>query len=181
MRCSRTWSVWHLPGRLRVVADAKLVDILRILHAHAVEFIVVGGMAAVIGGAPIVTRDVDVLRARSIANVDRLLAALSELDAIFRGDDRRLRPNASHLAGPGHLLLQTRHGALDLLGTIEDNTAYDDVFDESYTVDLGGFDVRALSLERLLVVKRKLGRPKDLLMALQIEATLDELKKKDTP
>jgi hypothetical protein len=35
----------------------------------------------------------------------------------------------------------------------------------------------AASLERLLVVKRKLGRPKDLLMALQIEATLDEQKK----
>ncbi len=43
------------------------------------------------------------------------------------------------------------------------------MFDQSYAVDLGGFEVRALSLERLLVVKRKLGRPKDLLMALQIE------------
>ncbi len=49
--------------------------------------------------------------------------------------------------------------------------------EQSYQVDLGGFAVRALSLERLLVVKRKLGRPKDLLMALQIEATLDEQQK----
>jgi predicted nucleotidyltransferase len=107
-----------------------------------------------------------------------VLAALSELDAIFRDDERRLRPNASHLAGPGHLLLQTRDGPLDLLGTIEENTTYEDVLDESYRVDLGGFSVRVLSLERLLVVKRKLGRAKDRLMTLQIEATLDELKKK---
>jgi hypothetical protein len=114
------------------MADPRLVEILRILDAQGVEFIVVGGMAAVIGGAPIVTRDVDVLVARSSANTPRVLAALSELDAIFRDDERRLRPNASHLAGPGHLLLQTRHGPLDLLGRIEENTTYDVVLDESY-------------------------------------------------
>jgi predicted nucleotidyltransferase len=159
------------------MADPRLLEILRILHTHGAEFIVVGGMAAVIGGAPIVTRDVDVLRSRSSANIDRLLAALSELDAVFRDDERRLRPNASHLAGPGHLLLQTLHGPLDILGTIEDDTTYEDVLRESYRVELGGFEVRTLSLERLLVVKRKLGRPKDVLMALQIEATLDELRK----
>jgi predicted nucleotidyltransferase len=161
------------------MADPKLIEILRILTAHHVEFIVVGGMAAVIGGAPVVTRDVDVLPLRSSANVGHLLAALAELDALFRGDARRLRPNASHLVGPGHLLLETRHGPLDLLGTIEDETTYDDVLDESYRVDLGGFEVSVLSLERLLVVKRKLTRPKDQLMALQIEATLDERGKKE--
>ena len=160
------------------MADPRLAEVLRILHAHGVEFIVVGGMAAVIGGAPVVTRDVDVLPARSSANVERLLAALSRLDATFRGDDRGLRPTAAHLAGPGHLRLQTRYGPLDVLGTIEDDTTYEDVFDQSYAVDLGGFEVRALSLERLLVVKRKLGRPKDLLMALQIEATLEEMRTK---
>jgi hypothetical protein len=101
-----------------------------------------------------------------------------DLDALFRDDERRPRPNASHLVGPGHLLLQTRHGPLDILGTIEDETTFEDVLDQSYRVDLGGFEVRALSLQRLLIVKRKLGRPKDMLMALQIEATLDELGKK---
>lgn len=83
------------------MADPRLVEILRILDAQGVEFIVVGGMAAVIGGAPIVTRDVDVLVARSSANTPRVLAALSELDAIFRDDERRLRPNASHWRRPG--------------------------------------------------------------------------------
>jgi hypothetical protein len=47
------------------MADARLIDILRVLRAHEVDFIVVGGMAAVIGGAPIVTQDVDVLRANT--------------------------------------------------------------------------------------------------------------------
>lgn len=159
------------------MGDVKLVEILRTLTAHRAEFIVVGGMAAVIGGAPVVTRDVDVLRGRSAENVKRFLAALAELQAVFRGDSRRLRPNESHLVGPGHLLLETRFGVLDVLGTIEDHTTYDDVISETLIVDLGGFEVRVLTLERLLEVKRKLGRPKDRLMVLQIEATLDEARK----
>ncbi len=152
----------------------RLVEILRTLHDHQVEFIVVGGMAAVIGGAPIVTRDVDVLRERSPQNTQCWLTALANLDAVTRTDSRRLRPNASHLTGPGHLLLETRLGILDVLATIEDDTTYVDVLPDTLSIDLGGFSVRVLGLERLLLVKRKLGRPKDKLMALQIEATLEE-------
>ncbi|MND01122.1 hypothetical protein D3C83_199830 [compost metagenome] len=66
---------------------------------------------------------------------------------------------------------------LDILGTIEEATTYDDVLPSTELVDLGGFSVRVLTLERLLEVKKKLSRPKDQLMALQIEATLDERRK----
>lgn len=156
------------------MADARLIDILRVLRAHEVDFIVVGGMVAVIGGAPIVTQDVDVLRANTPENVERLLGALEELDAVFRGDARRLRPNASHLTGPGHLLLATKLGVLDLLGSVEDSTSYEDLLGDSSWIDLDGFSVRVLSLPRLLEIKRKLKRPKDQLMATQIEAVIDE-------
>ncbi|MBI2391762.1 MAG: hypothetical protein HYV09_19385 [Deltaproteobacteria bacterium] len=161
-----------------MIAEPSLVEILRVLRAYDVELIVVGGMAAVIGGAPIVTRDVDVLRRRTPQNVQRILEALTELDAVFRGDNRRLRPNESHLVGPGHLLLETKYGVLDLLGTVEEDTTYEDLLADSHWVDLGGFEVRVLSLERLLTIKRKLNRPKDKLMALQIEAVLDEQRRR---
>ena len=156
------------------MADARLVELLRVLRAHEVDFIVVGGMAAVIGGAPIVTQDVDVLRANTPENVERLLAALEELDAVLRGDNRRLRPKASHLTGPGHLLLATKLGVLDVLGSVEDATRYEELLADSSWVDLDGFSVRVLSLPRPLEIKRKLKRPKDQLMALQIEAVIDE-------
>lgn len=160
------------------MAEPSLIDILRILSRHQVEFIVVGGMAAVIGGVPIVTRDVDVLRGRSPENVARMLAALDELDAVFRLDDRGLRPNGSHLEGPGHLLLKTRFGVLDLLGTVEDATTFESLLPDSRRVDLEDLSILVVSLERLLGIKRQLGRPKDRLMVLQIEATLDESKKR---
>ena len=159
------------------MVEPKLLEILRTLDAHRVPFVIVGGMAAVIGGAPVVTRDIDVLRSNAAADIASWLAAFEELEAVFRGDARRLRPNASHLSGPGHLLLDTRFGTLDVLGTIEESTTMVDVLPDTTWVDLDDFRVRVLSLERLLVVKRKLSRPKDQLMALQIEAVLEERKK----
>lgn len=153
---------------------ASLIEILRTLRRYEVDFIVVGGMAAVIGGAPIVTQDVDILRSSTAANVERLLAALTDLDAVFRGDARRLRPNVSHLVGPGHLLLSTRLGVLDVLGSVEESTTYDDLLGDSDWIDLDGFAIRVLSLARLLEIKKKLPRPKDKLMALQLEAVLEE-------
>jgi hypothetical protein len=160
------------------MADPKLLEILRVLAGQQVELIIVGGMAAVIGGAPVITHDLDLLRRRSPQNVAGLLAALEQLDAVFRGDARRLRPNASHLTGPGHLLLSTRFGQLDLLGSIEEDTSYEDLLPDTYEVAIEELTVRVVTLERLLVIKRQLARPKDRLMALQIEATIEERSKK---
>ena len=56
-------------------------DALATLARHGVEFVVVGGVAAVLNGAPISTFDLDIVHARSEENLDRLLAALTELDA----------------------------------------------------------------------------------------------------
>lgn len=153
-------------------------DILRVLVGHRVDFIVVGGLAAVIQGVPVVTFDLDIVYARDPDNVARLSAALVALDAEFRDDPRRLRPNRSHLESAGHKLLKTKHGVLDVLGTIEEKTTYEDVLPDSEEKSVSGMNVRVLSLERLIVVKRALTRPKDRLMLQVLEATLDEKKKR---
>jgi hypothetical protein len=84
---------------------------LRALHAHGVEFIVVGGVCAVLHGAPIATFDLDVVHARTPENVDRLLAALKTLGATSRAHPgRTVVPGRSHLESAGHQLLHTAHG-----------------------------------------------------------------------
>ncbi len=60
-----------------------IADIIRILVQHDVEFVIVGGMAAVLQGAPVNTFDLDVVYDRSAENVRRVLSALSKLDAVF--------------------------------------------------------------------------------------------------
>jgi hypothetical protein len=157
-----------------------LADILVTLANHRVDFVVVGGMAAVLRGAPVTTRDIDIVYDRSAENVRRLLAALTTLDALFRDDPRRLCPNESHLWSPGHKLLETRHGPLDVLGTIEEHTTYADLLPHASVLEVAGVNVLVLSVERLIEVKRRLLRPKDQLMLLELEALLEELRRDPT-
>jgi hypothetical protein len=157
--------------------DEPLVDLLRVLARCGVEFVLVGGVACVVHGAPVVTFDLDVLYRRTPENAGRLLAALGDLDAIFRGDSRKLRPNATHLGGPGHLLLATRLGPLDVLGTIGAGTTYDDVIGDALTLTLEDFTFRVASLERIIVSKEQAGRPKDLAVLPVLRATLAEVER----
>jgi len=70
--------------------------ILSALTQAGVQFIVVGGIAAVLGGVPINTFDLDVVHSRDENNLTRLLPVLESLDAVFRiQPERRLRPAAS--------------------------------------------------------------------------------------
>ncbi len=152
--------------------------ILNALSAAEVAFIVVGGLAAVLQGAPIHTNDLDVVYARTPANIDRLLAVLLELDAVFRTDPRKLAPNRSHLESTGHKLLTTRLGVIDVLATIEEATPYEQLLPHAELFDIDGATFQVLSLERLAEAKRKLDRPKDRLQLMVIEATLDERRRR---
>lgn len=155
-----------------------IAKILQTLVAHDVEFIVVGGMAAVLQGAPVRTLDVDVVYSLEPANVSRMPGALGELEARFRDDPRGLRPERGHVASRGHKLLVTGQGALDLPGTIEDDTTYEDLLPHSVGFEVAGVHVRVLSLERLVQAKRHLDRPKDRAMLNVLEATIEEAKKR---
>src|ERR1035437_1601749 len=137
----------------------SFLAVLRTLADHRVEFIVVGGVAAVLRGVPINTFDLDVVHSTELANVDRLLAAFTELDAFYRFQpELRMRPDASHLRSPGHQLLITRFGPLDLLGAIGKGRSYADLLRDFTEYDLDdGVRVRVLGLEAQIAVKEEIG------------------------
>ena len=110
----------------------KFKEALEVLARHHVDFVVVGGVAAVLGGAPISTSDLDIVQDRSPANVARLLSALTDLDARYRDlAGRDLRPEARGLEGEGYHLLFTRCGPLDVLGRIGLGRSYQDLIPDS--------------------------------------------------
>lgn len=148
--------------------------ILKTLVKHDVDFILVGGLAGVLQGAPVNTRDVDVLYSLHPPNPERLMKALVELGARFRADSRNLAPDISHLNSKGHKLLTTSYGDLDCLGTIEESTTYEDILPDVDEMALDETTILVISLPRLIEVKKKLTRPKDAVALLQLEATLDE-------
>lgn len=154
---------------------AAPVEILRLLATQRVDFIVVGMAAGVLRGAPVTTLDLDIVHRRSPENVARLLEVLEGLDATYRRDPRGLRPQESHLAGPGHQLLTTKYGDLDCLGVVGDGQAYEDLLERAPGLELEeGLSVRVIDLPTLIALKEQAGRPKDLAALPVLRATLAE-------
>ncbi len=151
--------------------------ILGVLTKHQVEFVVVGGVAAHFYGASYTTKDMDVVYSRSAENIQRALAALDEMETIFRDfSGRRIAPNASYLASPNPKLLLTHYGPLDMLGTLsmeDDDTGYESLIGDATVVDLEECTVHVLSLPRLIAVKERLKRPHDLAVLPVLRAALD--------
>lgn len=151
--------------------------ILRLLNAHQVEFLVVGGACAVLHGVPLQTLDLDIVAERSPANAARLHAALLELEACYREHlpAKVLRPLVKDLSSSGHHLLMTGAGPLDVLGTIGAGRSYADLVANSETVDLGpALVVRILDLPTLIHVKEESPRAKDALGLTILKHTLAE-------
>jgi hypothetical protein len=150
--------------------------ILRTLSAHDVEFIIVGGVCCVLHGAPISTFDLDLVHSRAPDNVERLLTALKELDTRYRDPGRRLiRPGKAHLSSPGHQLLMTKGGPLDLLGEIGDHRDYNQLLPNTVTIQVSpGLRVRVLTLEALIEEKEEMGREKDKAVLAILRKTLEQ-------
>ncbi|MDI1477542.1 hypothetical protein [Polyangium sp. y55x31] len=158
---------------------ADLPALLARLCDAGVEFIIVGGAAAVIHGAPITTSDLDIVHRRTPENVARLLEVLLQLDATMRYDlaNRGLRPTAEMLAGRGQVNLSTSLGPLDPLCELDEGTGYDELLPRSESVVDEGRTLRVLDLPTLIAVKAKVGRPKDRMMLPILVATLEERSK----
>jgi hypothetical protein len=137
---------------------------------------VVGGVCAVLHGAPIATFDLDIVHARGSDNVNRLLSALAELQARYRGQaGRHLTPDASHLSSPGHQLLLTNAGPLDLLGAVGQGIGYSELLSHTTTLHLStDLEVRVLSLGKLIELKEAIGRDKDTAVLSILKRTLEE-------
>jgi hypothetical protein len=92
-------------------------QILRTLNEHQVQYVLIGGLAAILWGSDHITKDVDVCYARD--DEKALVRALHSLDAHLRGwpkgvpefiDERAFRLGDT-------MTFITKFGAFDCLGT----------------------------------------------------------------
>jgi hypothetical protein len=145
---------------------ADLEALLRELAAAGIEYIVVGGAAAVIHGAPITTQDLDIVPRQRPEDIERLLQVLERLGARFRPvrPGRDLPPTLEHLSGHGQLNLTTCHGPLDILLRLHDARGYAELLPHSREVSDQDLRMRVLDLDTLIEIKRATGRAKDALV-----------------
>ena len=141
--------------------------ILAVLEHHGVEYVIVGGYAARMHGSTRPTRDVDVTPATTRENLDRLAAALRELDARIRTDavpeGLPFSVSGESLAGQRMLNLQTRHGELDLtIRPAAFEGGYDELVERSTQRTVGEVRVRVAALEDVIRSKESAARDKDI-------------------
>jgi hypothetical protein len=142
-----------------------------------IDFILVGGLAAVVQGAPVTTIDVDIVHNRSPENIAKLVAFLKSIGAIHRRpDDKVIEPKEDDISGTGHALFTTRLGALDVLAVIEEGRAYEDLLEHTVEIDFRAHTIRVLELEMLIQLKRNSSNPEDVQRLAVFEETLRQLK-----
>ena len=157
--------------------DFQPEAVIRLLGLHRVRWVLIGGLAAITHGAPLVTQDVDVCYARDDKNLERLAVALAEGHAELRGADPGLpfRIDAKALRAGYSFTFTTDVGWLDLLGTPAGTSGFEDLARTADTFDLFGQRVLVASVDDLIRMKRAAGRPKDLLAVEELGALREEL------
>ena len=150
-------------------------EILRRLTARGVDFVVIGGIAAVLWGSARMTFDLDICFATDEANLQALGKVLVDLGAQLKGVDEELPlvPDATTLRRVEMLTLKTTAGELDLLARPAGAPAYDVLRKRAARVDLGDFNILISSLDDLITMKRAAGRTKDLADVEELEAIRD--------
>jgi hypothetical protein len=133
------------------------------LDAHRVDYVVVGGIAVQVHGHVRMTNDVDLIPSPTPANLERLAAALGDLQA------RILNPGAEHQSIDARMLpratlwqLSTPHGDIDILHDAPGAAPFPQLRRRALRIALGDLTVAVAGRDDLIKMKRASGRPTDL-------------------
>lgn len=137
--------------------------ILDALAEHAVEYVIVGGLAVQTHGHLRTTVDIDVFPRPEPSNLARLADALNSLDA------RVLNPGSEGLAIDAAMLpratmwqFATKHGAIDVLHDAPGAPSYEDLRRRALEIRLGAKTIAVAGRDDLISMKRASARPVDL-------------------
>jgi hypothetical protein len=153
----------------RGVATRKPIEpdeALSVLTRHEVEFIVIGGLAAIAHGSRRLTDDLDIIVNPRVANGRRLIAALVDLEARYRltsGRWAKLSPKADPkwIARENHLL-ETRAGGIDVMNRLEGVPTWKEARPRAVETEAFGLTFLVLDKDSLIRSKLVAGRDRDL-------------------
>jgi hypothetical protein len=142
--------------------------IVEVLSRHGVRYVIIGAFAAIAQQAPIpATRDIDITPDDSVANLERLSAALTDLGARIRTNDI---PGGLVFAHDGASLkraaiwnLICRYGEFDIsFHPSGFERGYRDLVVHAHQLTVEGISVTVADLSDVIRSKEAAGRPKDL-------------------
>jgi hypothetical protein len=169
------WSL-EMPTSSEKSTVLDLSAILEGLLEADIKFILVGGLAAVVQGAPVTTMGADIVHNRSSKNISKLISFLKSIDATYRlPGDTVIEPNEEDISGMGHCLFTTRYGPLDVSAFIEQRKTYEDLLEHTVEIEFRGQIIRVLKLKALVEFKKTSNVPEDKQRLLVLEETLRQV------
>ena len=134
-------------------------ELLSVLNAHRVKYLVIGAYAVSIHAQPRATKDLDILVKADAENAERVFSALAQFGAPLEG----LTP--ADFAEPGPFFRMGREPVgVDILTTIP-GVEFDEAWPrriEDVVDPAGGLKASFISREDLIAAKLAAGRPQDL-------------------
>jgi predicted nucleotidyltransferase len=156
------------------VQDLK--KLLKVLLENDVDFVLIGGFAAVVHGSTSVTQDIDICAAITEEQISKLRNILKEYNPWHRMDlDKQLSflEHPKSVEGVKNIYLQTDLGVLDILSETQPAGDFKTIKKHSIEVPLYGHNCRVISINDLLKVKETMKRPKDLQVAEELKKIID--------
>jgi hypothetical protein len=156
-----------MPSRDFVAFDPQTI----LSGLRDVEYMVVGGFAAILYGSPTITGDLDIMPADDDGNIARLASVLATLHTVVReprSTGRRIEVTADLLKQTakstnfgGQVRTRTVAGPLDILWRLHDGRGYGDLVGRSCLLTEDELRVRVIGLDDLIEVKTAIDRPQD--------------------
>jgi predicted nucleotidyltransferase len=146
--------------------------LLQRLADAGLEFVLVGGFAAVAHGSFHLTRDVDICALLTSDNIGKLREALAGWNPKHRMTPQKL----SFLLHPtpgetvNNRYLQTDLGMVDILTSIKGVGDFQRLRANAEELEVDGRRFHVISLADLITAKEAMGREKDLLTAKELRA-----------
>lgn len=164
------------------MAEFDPVALLRVLVERGVRFVLIGGVAARLRGAPLLTQDVDITPANDPVTMESLAVALEALDARLRTstepDGVPMPFDPGLIASAQSWTLTTRFGDLDLVFVPAGSRGYPDLSRGADELPISvdpPLAVWVASLEDVIRTKEAAGRDKDRAALPLLRRTLEEL------
>jgi hypothetical protein len=165
-----------MPANNRKPTNVDLSALLEGLLEAGIEFILVGGLAAVVQGAPLTTIDLDIVHKQSSENIEKLFAFLKSIGAFHRRlDEKVIEPKKRDISGKGHALFTTQFGPLDVLAVIEEGRGYEDLLEHTVQIEFRRYTIRVLDLKMLIELKKASNDPRDRQRLPVLEETLRQM------
>ncbi len=153
--------------------------LLERLQAQKVEFVIIGGICAVLHGISLVTLDLDICCRFNRENLRRIESAVKDIHPRHRLTANKLPLELTDdlCDRLNNLYLRTDLGILDCLSNVAGVGDYEQVLEQSVAHKMTYGEFRMLNIDALITAKQTIGRDRDLAAVKMLQAIKEKTEK----